>query len=63
MSKAPSLWKVDSLIKHASECQAEINGKWVPARAMGLFSLVSRLKLAWLVLSGKADALVWLEGQ
>jgi hypothetical protein len=36
------------------------NGGWVPARAYGLSN---RWKAAWLVFTGKADALVWLGGQ
>ena len=42
--------------------QAEINGKWVDARPVsGPFWL--RVKAAWAVLTGKADAFVWPEGQ
>ncbi|MCY1279639.1 hypothetical protein D9M68_18100 [compost metagenome] len=33
--------------------------KWVPARGMGYPSFRSRVRLAWLVFTGKADALVW----
>jgi hypothetical protein len=33
--------------------------KWVPARGMGSSSLRSRLRLAWMVFTGKADALLW----
>lgn len=43
-------------------CQKEINGKWVPARPI-LGSFWSRLKDAWQVLTGKADAFTWPEGQ
>lgn len=43
----------------------EINGLWQPARPTpfyyGLFgSVINRIKLAWLVFSGRADALVWV---
>lgn len=33
--------------------------KWVPARGMGYPSFRSRVRLARLVFTGKADALVW----
>lgn len=36
-------------------------GKWVPARPLGhnLYPILHRWKLAYLVLTGKADALYW----
>ncbi len=38
------------------------NGRWVPARPEGSrTSIFSRLYPAWLVLTGRADALVWME--
>ena len=45
--------------------QAKINGKWVPVRPINhrVRNLRERLRDAWLVLTGKADALVWPEGQ
>jgi len=42
--------------------QACVNGKWVPARPLGLYGIRHRIALAWDVLTGKADALYW-EGQ
>ncbi len=40
------------------------DGFWVPARPVSNpLSLKERLKLAWDVFSGKADALYWLNGQ
>ena len=46
--------------------QANINGKWVPARPLmlsGFDGFTERVKAAWLVLQGKADAVIWPEGQ
>ena len=37
----------------------KINGLFVPARPMGYASFKQRFKCAWLVFTGKADALVW----
>lgn len=60
----------DTLIHHlsdilvsASKTRAEINGEWVPARPLGFSSFSYRCKAAWLVFTGKADALIWPEGQ
>jgi hypothetical protein len=35
------------------------NGKYVPARAEPFHSIAQRWVAVWLVLTGKADALVW----
>lgn len=37
----------------------EINGKWVPARPAGNPSFWSRIRCAWAVFTGRADALKW----
>ena len=61
--KAPSIWGVVELINSAQNTQAEIDGEWVPARPIGYFSLKNRIKCAFMVFTGKADALVWPKGQ
>ncbi len=46
--------------------QANINGKWVPARPSrlsGFEGFKERLKAALLVLRDKADAVIWPEDQ
>ena len=56
------IWKLRELIDHANSTQTERNEKWVPARPIdGPF--IWRLKAAWAVLKGKADAFTWPEGQ
>lgn len=59
MKKAPNLFTVESLVEHANSCHAEIKGKWVPARPIGLFSLISRIKLSFGVFIGRYDAVRW----
>ena len=39
--------------------QAEVRGRWITARPLGAPTLRERIKLAWMVLIGRADALVW----
>lgn len=56
------MWTLRELIEHAGSVQAEINGKWVPARPVGQ-GLWARLKNAVAVLRGRADAFKWPEGQ
>jgi len=41
------------------DCEVEIDGIWCPARPAGYASFLNRFKLAWLVFTGKADALIW----
>jgi hypothetical protein len=56
-----SLWQAH---EHAKGIvTTNINSKWVPARPLGYQSFRSRLKLAWMVFTGRADALVWPENQ
>jgi len=63
MSKYPNVWTISGLAKAVSSCSAEINGRWVPARPLGFASFSSRVRIAWLVFTGRADALIWPEGQ
>lgn len=44
-----------TMIRHA--------GGYIPARPMGYASFKQRFKCAWMVFTGKADALVWPGGQ
>ncbi len=61
--KYPSIHHVSTVLRIAGTCQAEINGQWVPARPLGFASPWYRWKAAWLVFTGRADALVWPQGQ
>lgn len=54
------------LLKKAPTTSKQINGKWVPCRPEswgGPYGLWLRAKDAWAVLTGKADAFTWPEGQ
>ena len=59
MKKYPN--HITSLAMHnLIDSQIEINGKWQPARPMPYYGgFLRRIKLAWLVFTGKADALLW----
>ena len=63
MKKTPNIFTLESLITGITENQTEIGGKWIPARPEGFYSLRYRIKAAWLVFTGKADAIVWPGGQ
>jgi hypothetical protein len=66
MNKAPTLWKLEDLpgIRPISKTiptltAVEIDGMWMPARPLGYYSMSNRINLAWMVFTGRADALVW----
>lgn len=63
--KYPNITTPRRIIEGAKQnsCQTRPNGPWVPARPLGLMTLGTRLKATWLVFTGKADAVVWEEGQ
>jgi hypothetical protein len=63
LNKAPNILKFDDVDGRHGQSEAKINGRWVPARPVGYLSLGWRIKLAWMVFTGKADAFVWPEGQ
>lgn len=61
MSKYPNIINLTpQWVRGLDECQAGLpDGRWVPARALGFASLRQRVRAAWLVFTGRADALVW----
>jgi len=67
--KYPSLYTLNELMAmgdpHSSEPKTavQINGEWVPARFLGYPSIFRRIKLGWMVFTGKADAFTWPSGQ
>ena len=59
-------WTLKGLIDHVNSTQAEINGRWAPARPLlgyEMYGFRLRLQAAWAVLTGKADAFTWPERQ
>jgi hypothetical protein len=56
------MWRLEDIIKSANSCQAEIKGVWYPSRPM-IDSWLNRLKDAWEVYRGRADAVKWPGGQ
>ena len=61
MKKAPTLYKLKELreIIASPKVQAKTDEGWVPARSIGYFSIRSRIRIAWMVFVGKADAFTW----
>lgn len=67
MRKSPSVWGLFELMDHCARgFMRETAGgarRWVPARPEGLPGLRQRIRAGWLVFVGRADALVWPDGQ
>jgi hypothetical protein len=62
MKRMPNWCDVRFVVRDAGEVQKEIDGEWVPARSEAFWPGISffrRLRLAWLVFTGKCDALHW----
>lgn len=44
---------------HGPNQQEYAPGQWGPARPLGFASFKYRIRAAWLVFTGKADAIIW----
>lgn len=66
MTNFPSIWGLQSLIEYVQNgdpIRGDGKGGWNPARPMGMPNIKQRFKAAWLVFTGRADAVVWEGGQ
>lgn len=62
MKQYPTVWTLEGLVRHCTEggVQAGLpDGRWVPARPLGYSSFPRAIRAAWLVYTGKADAVIW----
>ena len=57
------MWNLESLIEASKHTEANINGKWVPARPLNFkrpyVSLRQRIRDAWEVFWCRAEAVKW----
>jgi hypothetical protein len=57
------MYQIENLVEMASSSSACIDGRYVPARPLpfnyGSWFCISRLKDAWEVFRGRADAVKW----
>ncbi len=61
MKKTPNLFTLRQLLDAVNGASAYIDGRWVPARPIGFWAIRHRMRCAWLVWMGEADAVVWPE--
>jgi len=57
--KGTSIIDAYYLVATGNDNQSETDYGWVAARPLGMSGLLWRLRCAWIVFTGKADALVW----
>ena len=66
MRRTPSIYKLENLYNMVARNDVSCglpDGRYVPARPLGFQSARYRLRAAWLVWTGRADAVVWPGGQ
>jgi hypothetical protein len=56
------MWLLEDLVRFSKENSTQINGVWYPSRPI-YRTWFSRLKDAWEVYRGRADAVKWPGGQ
>ena len=61
----PNVYRLAGLLRAADgTSMTEVaDGRWVPSRPLGFQAWHQRWRAAWLVFTGKADAVVWPENQ
>lgn len=60
ITKYPNIVDVVDVVRNAATTGCGLkDGRYVPARGLPFYSLFGRWKAAWLVFTGKADALTW----
>lgn len=59
MRNGINIWSLEGLIKSTQSCAAEIEGKWVPARPYGWSDWKTKLRAIKLILTDKADLVIW----
>ena len=61
--KYPGIFRLQNLLNQIKSESVYLDGDYVPARPMGFQSLGSRVHCAWLVFTGRADAVIWPEDE
>jgi hypothetical protein len=61
--KSPNISSLGAVMEGVRSVSTLIDGNYVPARPLGFRSFPFRVKAAWLVFTGRADALIWPAGQ
>lgn len=58
------LWSLESLLEWCGTNRKNFNGQWLPARPVNYrYTFWARVRGAWMVFRGRADAVTWPGGQ
>lgn len=59
--RVPDVYQAEKLKEDMNTISTEVKGRWIPVRPMGWtgYALRRRLKAAWMVFTGNADAVRW----
>lgn len=64
MKHGTTLWSLADLMRSAATGKTSKDGRhYYPARPLGMTAFGHRIGIAWLVFTGRADAVVWPENQ
>lgn len=58
-NQCPQLFTARDLKNYDVSYLNQEKNKWLPARPLSLNNIKTRLKLTWMVFTGKADAVLW----
>lgn len=64
MKHSPCIYELENLVTRVlkNDTQSSPDGvHWFPARPLGYPSLRRRWRAAWLVFTGRADAVLWID--
>lgn len=61
MKQSPNIYTLRGLfLELANGTMTDLpNGRWVPARPLGFYSIGTRLRAAWLAFTGRGDVVIW----
>lgn len=59
MRRGINIWNLKDLTNSAATCEAEIDGKYVPARPYGWSDIKTKLTAIKLILTEQADLVIW----
>lgn len=60
LNTAPNLFTLRQVVDLAQGADTKlIDNRWEPCRPFGFYSICHRVKCAWMVFTGRADAVTW----
>jgi len=54
-----NIWQLGDLVRSTNTCRAKIDDVWIPARPYGWSDWKTKLRAIKLILTDKADLVIW----